>query len=113
MTFRFEIDVLKYNTYGDKIIERTSMSVLAENKIEVTEKVRAVFNAKYDDFRRFWSHGWSLNSVNEEAAAPAPEVPDRLYVTGEYSINDGQTLLGLSDGRRIIYKAQDPVDVAL
>lgn len=106
MTFRFEIEVLKYNTYGDKVAVRTPMSVLAEDKNEVTEKVRAAFNATYDSFRNFWSHSWVLNSVNEEPAALAAEVPGRLYVTGEYSINDGQTLLGLSDGRRIIYKEQ-------
>ena len=27
--FRWEIEVLEYNTYGDKIVKRTPMSVLA------------------------------------------------------------------------------------
>ena len=63
--FRWEIEVLEYNTYGDKIVKRTPMSVLAPTKTGVTEKVRAAFEAKYDGFRKFWSHGWTPISVSE------------------------------------------------
>ena len=65
--FRWEIEVLEYNTYGDRIVKRTPMSLLADTKTGVTEKVRAAFEAKYDDFRKFWSHGWALVSVSEPA----------------------------------------------
>lgn len=68
--FRWEIEVLEYNTYGDKIVKRTPMSLLADTKSAVTEKVRAAFEAKYDDFRGFWSHGWALLSVSEPAQEP-------------------------------------------
>lgn len=70
--FRWEIDVLEYNHYGDKVVSRTPMSVLAENKVQVTDKVRTAFGATYDNFRKFWSHGWALKSVSEEP----PQVPE-------------------------------------
>lgn len=70
---RWEIEVLEYNHYGDKVVKRTPMSVLAENKSGVTERVRAAFESKYDDFRKFWSHGWVLVSVSEPDPAPSRE----------------------------------------
>lgn len=68
--FRWEIEVLEYDTYGDRIVRRTHMSVLADTKTGVTEKVRAAFGAQYDGFRKFWSHGWSLISVAEPDQKP-------------------------------------------
>lgn len=64
--YRWEIEVLQYNDYGDKVIARYPASILAKDRAELTEKVRSAFNARYDDFRKFWSHSWSLNSVSEE-----------------------------------------------
>jgi len=63
--FRFVVEVVEYNTYGDRVVKTTPSSFIAKDKNEVTEKVRAAFNATYDDFRRFWSHGWRLVSVEE------------------------------------------------
>lgn len=75
--FKFEIEVLKYNLYGDHVESRTPASILANDRAEVTEKVRAVFNATYDDFRKFWSHNWRLFGVTEVADAPStPEQPE-------------------------------------
>lgn len=64
--FRFDVKVLEYDTYGTRIIEVTQASIVAKDKAELTEKVRAVFNAKYDSFREFWSHSYSINGVSEE-----------------------------------------------
>jgi len=69
VTYRWHIDVKKYNLYGDRVESTTPMTVLAETKAEVTTKVNAAFGATYDDFRKFWSHGWVLKSVEEEATA--------------------------------------------
>lgn len=63
--YRWNITVVWLNTYGDKIEERTPATILAADRDEVTRKVRAMFNATYDDFRKFWSHGWKLESVEE------------------------------------------------
>lgn len=63
--YEWDITVLRYNTYGDKVVSRTPAKVLAKDKAEVTTKVRAMFNATYDDRRKFWSHNWSLNSAVE------------------------------------------------
>lgn len=63
--FRFEIDVLAYDRSGDRVTSRTPTTILAKDKAEVDEKVRVVFNATYDDFRKFWSHRWVLRAVNE------------------------------------------------
>lgn len=73
MIYRWEIDVLEYNTYGTKVVRRIPMSILAVTKTEVTEKVRVAFDAEYDDFRKFWSHRWLLKSIYEE---PLPSVAD-------------------------------------
>jgi len=69
---RWDIEVIEYNTYGDKVVKRIPMSVLGNTKTDVTTKVRQAFEAKYDGFRKFWSHGWSLNSVTEEPAVSEP-----------------------------------------
>lgn len=46
-----------------------------------------------------------LRAVYEMGVRDGLKTP-RAYVTGEYSMGDGTTQIGLSDGRRIIY--QDP-----
>ena len=68
--FEWDVNVRRKNTYGDKIVSTTQMTVLAATKSEVTAKVRAAFEAKYDDFRKFWSHDWTLNSVREVHPLP-------------------------------------------
>ena len=65
--FEWNIEVRRRNTYGDRIESRTPTVIIAANKVEVTNKVRAAFGATYDDFRKFWSHDWTLNSVREVA----------------------------------------------
>lgn len=69
--YRWEIEVLEYNTYGDRVVKRTPMSVLADTKTDVTNKVRAAFEARHDDFRKFWSHNWTLLSVSEPETQPS------------------------------------------
>lgn len=66
--YRWTIKVREKNTYGDRVTSLTPTTVLAKNRAEVTDKVREAFGAKYDDFRRFWSHDWILDSVDEVAA---------------------------------------------
>ena len=63
--YEWDIEVRRRNHYGDRIESRIPAKVLASTKAEVTTKVRAMFNATYDDFRKFWSHTWALNSVKE------------------------------------------------
>lgn len=63
--YEWDIEVRRLNHYGDRVESRTPAKVLASTKAEVTTKVRAMFNATYDDFRKFWSHTWALNSVQE------------------------------------------------
>ena len=63
--YAWDITVLQYNHYGDKVESKTPMTVHASTKTEVTTKVRAAFDATYDEFRKFWSHGWQLNSLTE------------------------------------------------
>ena len=77
MTYRWHIDVKRYNTYGDRVESVTPMTVLADTKAEVTTKVQAAFNSTYDDFREFWSHGWALKSVEEEPPAPVLDLLKR------------------------------------
>lgn len=73
MTFRWNIIVLEYDHYGNRVVKETPMSILADTKTQVTEKVRAAFEAKLDTFRHFWSHGWRLISVAEEATSVADD----------------------------------------
>jgi hypothetical protein len=48
---------------------RTAPDLLPEEgaEVDVTRQVRQMFGATYDDFRKFWSHDWTLQSV--EAAS--------------------------------------------
>lgn len=63
--YEWDIEVRRLDHYGKQIVARTPTKVLAATKSEVTAKVRAMFEAEYDDFRKFWSHTWALNSVHE------------------------------------------------
>ena len=62
--YEWKITVLGCDTYG-KVAYRTPATIFAPTKTEVTAKVRAAFGATYDDFRKFWSHDWTLISVRE------------------------------------------------
>ena len=63
--FEWHIDVKRLNTYGDRVEESTPATIVAATRAEVTTKVRVAFGAQYDDFRKFWSHTWSLREVRE------------------------------------------------
>ena len=63
--YEWHIEVQRFNHYGDRVEQRTPTVIVAANRDEVTSKVRAAFGATYDDFRKFWSHGWSLREVRE------------------------------------------------
>lgn len=67
--YEWDIEVRRLNTYGDRVESRTPAKIRAATKAEVTTKVRAMFDATYDNFRKFWSHTWALNSVTEVAPA--------------------------------------------
>lgn len=73
MTYRWKINVVEYDVYGQRAIKKTPTTILAETKTEVTTKVRAAFEAKYDDFRKFWSHGWELLSMDEVDPGTLPD----------------------------------------
>jgi len=64
-TYRWAISVRRWDHYGQRVVSRTPAAIDAKDKDEVTVKVRAMFNATYDDFRKFWSHDWTLQSVEE------------------------------------------------
>lgn len=64
-TYEWHITVRKRDQYGTSIASTTPAIVLAATRSEVTEKVRAAFEATYDDFRKFWSHDWTLQEVRE------------------------------------------------
>jgi hypothetical protein len=70
--YEWHITVKWRNHYGDRIEKTTPAVVLAADRVEVTDKVRAAFNATFDDFRKFWSHTWDLREVREVAAAGTP-----------------------------------------
>ncbi|TAJ21811.1 MAG: hypothetical protein EPO65_00490 [Dehalococcoidia bacterium] len=74
--FEWDITVRRWDYYGNKVEARTPAKVIAADRAEVTTKVRAMFGAKYDDFRKFWSHDWTLNSARELSMPPASEVRD-------------------------------------
>lgn len=63
--YEWHIEVQRRNHYGDRVEARTPMVVIAPTRELVTDKVRTAFGATYDDFRKFWSHGWSLREVHE------------------------------------------------
>lgn len=63
--YRFEGTVRKWNHYGDKVVARTPASILASTDVEAQEKARVMFGATYDDFRKFWSHDFTVERVTE------------------------------------------------
>ena len=70
--YRWDVTVRNWDLYGDKVVLVRSASIIAANRSEVNEKVRTMFEAKYDDFRKFWSHDAVINSVCEESL-PSPQ----------------------------------------
>lgn len=65
MALRWEIVVRLWDHYGEKTTQSWPTSIVAIDRNEVTEKVRAAYNATYDSFREFWSHDWRLVSTSE------------------------------------------------
>jgi len=65
--YRWQIIVRRWDTYGEHVLSETPMTVFAANKAEVTTKVCDAFNASFDTFRKFWSHDWLLERVDETA----------------------------------------------
>jgi hypothetical protein len=63
--YRWNVTVRRFDLYGTRVEQRTPVAVIASDKDEVTTKVRAMFNATYDSFRKFWSHDWVLRDVEE------------------------------------------------
>lgn len=63
--YEWAIEVRKWNLYGTRIDERIPTVIRAATRDQVTAKVRTAFGATYDDFRKFWSHDWRLESVHE------------------------------------------------
>lgn len=63
--YRWHIIVRERNTYGDRTEKETPATILAPTRGDVTAKVRVAFGATFDDFRKFWSHDWLLESVEE------------------------------------------------
>lgn len=70
--YEWDIEVRQLDRSGELVTSRTPAKVLASTKAEVTTKVRAMFGATYDDFRKFWSHTWALNSVQEVQRVSSP-----------------------------------------
>ena len=64
--FRWDIVVRRWDTYGNRILSTTPMTILASTRDEMIDKARTAFSASYDSFRKFWSHDVLLNSVDEE-----------------------------------------------
>jgi hypothetical protein len=64
--FRYNMTAVKYNTYGDRIVDRFPTSILANNLTEAIDKGHLAYSATYDDFRKFWSIGFVVDSVSEE-----------------------------------------------
>lgn len=74
--YEWDIEVQWMNTYNTRVEGRTPAKILAADRAEVTAKVRSMFNATYDDFRKFWSHTWALNSVTEVRVTEVEVVDD-------------------------------------
>lgn len=68
--YEWHIDVQRLDHYGQRVEATFPMVVIAANRSEVTTKVHTAFEAKYDDFRKFWSHKWGLREVREIHAPP-------------------------------------------
>ena len=63
--YEWHITVRRLNTYGDQVVSSSPTVILAATRSEVTTKVRAAYEATYDDFRKFWSHDWTLTEMRE------------------------------------------------
>lgn len=65
-TYEWHITVRRKDDYGG-LAASYPATIIAATRSEVTAKMRAAFEAKYDDFRKFWSHDWVLTEVREVA----------------------------------------------
>lgn len=70
--YRWDVTVRRWDHYGQKVESKIPMTVVASTRSEVTDKVRAAFEANYDSFRKFWSHDWTLGSVTEVETITTP-----------------------------------------
>lgn len=55
-TFRWQGTAHQLNTYGDQIVGRMAISVVAPTIHEANVQALAAIGATYDDFRKFWSY---------------------------------------------------------
>ena len=74
--YEWSIQVVHWNEYGDRVLSHTPATIIAATRAQVTEKVRAAWDARYDDFRKFWSHGWEIVSVRELSPNPLANLPE-------------------------------------
>ncbi len=63
--YEFTCIVRRRDTYNREYVSKVPASVFAETIDEATDKLRDAFGAKYDDFRKFWSHSVLIESVKE------------------------------------------------
>jgi len=90
--YRWDVTVRNWDRYGDKVVSKFSASILAANRSEVTEKVRTMFGATYDDFRKFWSHDAVINSVCEQPLpSPQPVGNPDLFEQVDQQPHDSET----------------------
>ncbi len=65
-TLRSQVTVRRWDLYGTRVIRHTPATILAADRAELTAKVRDMFGATYDDFRKFWSHDHQVIRADEE-----------------------------------------------
>lgn len=75
-TFRWEGTVHVLNTYGDQVVSKMKISIIAPTIQEATVRGRAAMGATFDDFRKFWSHKLTFErAVAIEESAPQEPTP--------------------------------------
>lgn len=67
--YEWQVVVRQWNAYGDRVVLKTPTTIQAASWPQVTDKVRDAFGATFDEFRKVWSHDWTLVDMREVSQA--------------------------------------------
>jgi hypothetical protein len=76
--YKFTGVIVAFNHYGDRILYKYPAVIYAENANVAREKGRESVGGRYDSFRKFWSHRFDIEKIeevppNDRDQVPAPE----------------------------------------
>ena len=80
--FRYIVTIKKRDSYGN-IVKTYPGIFIASDVVDLKLSIRQAVNATYDDFRRFWSHDFTIDRIEEYEEPVVPVTIVNNYINKE------------------------------